>query len=66
MLRASYLAAYNSIKTSAESRAFYDRKRAAGKHHSQAVVALARRHLNVLWAIIGSETIYKPIELKAA
>jgi hypothetical protein len=26
--------AYNSIKTSAESRAFYDRKRAAGKPDS--------------------------------
>jgi transposase len=66
MLRASYLAAYNSIKTSAESRAFYDRKRVAGKHHSQAVLALARRRLNVLWAIIRDETVYEPIELKAA
>lgn len=66
MLRACYLAAYNSIKTSPDSRAFYDRKRASGKHHNQAVIALARRRLNVLWALIRDETTYAPIEPKAA
>jgi hypothetical protein len=57
---------YNSIKTSAESRSFYDRKRAAGKQHSQAVLALTRRRINVLCAIIRDETVYEPIGLKAA
>lgn len=66
MLHACYLSAFNSIKTSPESRAFYDRKRAAGKHHKQAVLALARRRLNVLWAVVRDETTYAPIELKAA
>jgi len=38
-------------------RAFYDRKRAEGKRHTQALVALARRRVNVLWAMLrdGSE-----------
>lgn len=34
------------------SRAFYERKRAEGKAHKQAIIALARRRLNVLWAPI--------------
>jgi len=66
LLRACYLAAYNSIKTAPASRTFYDRKRAEGKHHNQAVLALARRRINVLWAITRDETVYQPIEVKAA
>lgn len=34
------------------SKAFYDRKRAEGKRHHQAVIALARRRVNVLWALM--------------
>jgi transposase len=37
-----------------DSRAFYDRKRHEGKRHHQAVIALARRRINVLWAILQS------------
>jgi transposase len=37
-----------------DSRAFYDRKRREGKRHHQAVLALARRRINVLWAILNS------------
>jgi hypothetical protein len=33
-------------------RAFYDRKRAEGKRHTQALIALARRRVNVLWAML--------------
>ena len=35
-----------------ESRAFHERKRAEGKRHNQAVIALARRRINVIWAIL--------------
>ena len=31
---------------------FYDRKRREGKIHKRAVLALARRRLNVLWALM--------------
>jgi hypothetical protein len=33
------------------SKAFYRRKRDEGKTHKQAILALARRRLNVLWAL---------------
>ncbi|MFO1208404.1 MAG: IS110 family transposase [Amaricoccus sp.] len=39
-----------------DSRAFYDRKRREGKRHHQAVIALARRRVNVLWAVLHSRT----------
>lgn len=37
-----------------ESKAFHDRKRAEGKRHNQAVIALARRRINVIWAILNT------------
>jgi transposase len=42
-----------------DSRAFYDRKRRAGKHHHQAVIALARRRINVLWALLTSRQLFQ-------
>ncbi len=39
-----------------DSRAFYQRKRREGKRHHQAVIALARRRANVLWAVVHSQT----------
>jgi hypothetical protein len=44
-----------SIRTGPESRTFYDRKRAEGKNHTQAVLALARRRVNVLWALLRED-----------
>ncbi len=49
--RVFYQSAFVSLRTP-ESRRFYDRKRAEGKRHHQAVIALARRRLNVLWAML--------------
>lgn len=49
--RLFYQAAFASL-SHPPSKAFYDRKRAEGKHHHQAVIALARRRINVLWAMI--------------
>ncbi|MBV8614867.1 MAG: IS110 family transposase [Acetobacteraceae bacterium] len=39
-----------------DSRTFHQRKRREGKRHHQAVIALARRRVNVLWAILHSRT----------
>jgi len=50
--RVFYASAVISIQRSPASRAFYDRERADGKRHSQAVLALARRRVNVLWAML--------------
>lgn len=41
-----------SIRNCDASRRIYERKRAEGKRHTRAVLALARRRVNVLWALI--------------
>lgn len=48
------------------SRAFYDRKRREGKRHHQAVIALARRRIDVLWAVVNSRQPFSPDHRKAA
>ncbi|WP_327321696.1 IS110 family transposase [Streptomyces sp. NBC_01210] len=52
LLRMCYLAAQVAAYHCPVSKAFYQRKRAEGKNHKQAILALARRRLNVLWALI--------------
>ncbi|VAZ69730.1 hypothetical protein LAUMK40_05893 [Mycobacterium kansasii] len=59
LLRTCYLAALSSLKNSPASRAFYDRKRAEGKSHKQALIALARRRINVIWAMLRDHTHYQ-------
>ena len=66
LLRVFYLAANNSIKTCPESRNYYDRKRSEGKRHSQTILCLARRRLNVLWAMQRDQTSYQPGMPRAA
>jgi transposase len=48
------------------SRAFYTRKRAERKTHHQAVIALARRRVDVLHAILRTRQPYEPRPAKAA
>ena len=52
-------AAFASLRSSPESRAFYDRKRAEGKRHIQALIALARRRVNVIWAMMRDGTTFE-------
>lgn len=48
------------------SRTYYLRKRAEGKAHHQAVIALARRRVNVLWAMLRDGELYRDPAPKAA
>jgi transposase len=57
--RVFYQSAFSSLRGCAESRAFYDRKRAEGKRHTQALIALARRRVNVLWAMLRDGTTFE-------
>ncbi|GHI24450.1 hypothetical protein Shyd_58210 [Streptomyces hydrogenans] len=57
--RVLYTSALFSIRRNDESRRFYDRKRAEGKRHTQAVLALARRRVNVLWALLRDGRCYE-------
>lgn len=41
------------------SRAYYDRKIAEGKRHKQAIIALARRRLDTLYAMLRDATLYQ-------
>ncbi len=59
LLRVFYLSAMSSLKSNPPSRTYYDRKRTEGKSHTQAIICLARRRLNVLWAMIRDETTYE-------
>lgn len=54
-----YQSAFASLRSCPESRAFYDRKRAEGKKHIQALIALARRRVNVLWAMLRDGTTFE-------
>jgi transposase len=58
--RVFYTSALLSIQSCPDSRRFYDRKRAEGKRHVQAVLALARRRVNVLWALLRDNRTYQP------
>ena len=57
--RVFFQSAFNAL-ADPESRAFYDRKRTEGKRHNQAVIALARRRVNVVWAILQTRTPFNP------
>lgn len=57
--RVFYISASFSVRHCEESRQFYDRQRAESKHHTQAVLALARRRANVLWALLRDGTLLR-------
>ena len=61
--RAFFLSAFAALADPA-SRAYYDRKRAEGKKHNAALICLARRRVDVLHAMLRTNTPYqhKPAE----
>lgn len=64
--RVFYQSAFCAVSTKDPlSKAFYDRKRRQGKHHTQALIALARRRLTVLWTMIHRRQAFDP-HIKAA
>lgn len=48
------------------SRAYYDKKISQGKHHTQALLCLARRRADVLFAMLRAGTFYEPQPSKVA
>jgi transposase len=63
--RVFYQSAFCSLQSPA-SRAFYARKRREGKRHHQALIALARRRIDVLWAMLHARQPFQPNYPKAA
>jgi transposase len=50
--RVFYLSALSSLSSPGPSRDYYRRRRAQGRKHRQALIALARRRVDVLWALL--------------
>ncbi|NAW75671.1 transposase [Burkholderia pseudomallei] len=57
--RALFLSAFAALRDPV-SRAYYSRKIQQGKRHNQALIALARRRCDVLFAMLRDGTIYPP------
>ena len=56
--RALFLSAFAALRDPV-SRTYYDRKIAQGKRHNQALIALARRRCDVLFAMLRDGTLYE-------
>jgi transposase len=56
--RAMFLSAFAALRDPV-SRTYYDRKIAQGKRHNQALIALARRRCDVLFAMLRDGTLYQ-------
>ena len=55
---ALFLSAFASL-ADPTSRAYYDRKRASGKRHNAALICLARRRVDVIYAMLRDRTPYQ-------
>ncbi|PWJ02318.1 IS110 family transposase [Streptomyces sp. NWU49] len=63
--RAMFLSAFAALHDPA-SRTYYDRCRARGKTHTQALLRLARHRISVLFAMLRDGTFYEPRVLEPA
>ena len=61
-----YQSAFCAIQRDPASKAFYARKRAEGKRHHQALIALARRRINVLHALLRTRQPYQAAHTRDA
>ena len=53
-----YLSAQTSMMREGPNRDYYLKKRQQGRTHTQATIALARRRIDVLWALLRDERAY--------
>jgi len=63
--RALFLSAFAALRDPI-SQAYYARKISQGKRHNQALIALARRRCDVMYAMMRDGTLYCPAPLKTA
>jgi transposase len=54
------MAALSSLRADGPSRTFYDKKRGERHIHTQALLALARRLVDVLWALLRDRRLFTP------
>jgi transposase len=58
--RAMFLSAFACMNADPASRTYYDKQRARGKTHAQALLRLARQRVSVLFAMLRDGTLYEP------
>ena len=58
---ALFYPAFAVIRSHEPSRRYYERKRAEGKHHNAAVICLARRRCNVIYAMLKNKEFFREI-----
>jgi len=63
---AFYLSAQTAMMREGPNRDYYLKKRAGGRTHTQALIALARRRIDVLWALLRDHRTYTAIPPTAA
>lgn len=56
---AFFMSAFASLRADPTSRAYYDRKRAEGKKHNAALICLARRRSDVIYAMLRDRREYQ-------
>lgn len=59
---ALWQSSFSAIRSHERSRQYYDQKRSEGKKHNAALIALTRRRLNVLYAMMKNFTYYQELE----
>jgi transposase len=60
--RVFYLSAQTSIVRDGPNREYYLKKRGEGCKHVQAVIALARRHTSLMWALLRDNRTFTPTQ----
>ena len=63
--RALYLAATAQLRLSTPFRDYYDKKRADGKSHREALIAVARKLVHVIYAVLSKQEPYRPDAVNA-
>ncbi|WP_415684255.1 transposase, partial [Corynebacterium frankenforstense] len=58
---ALFYSAFASLRSHRPSRQYYERKRAEGKRHNAAVMCLARRRCNVIFAMLKNREYFREI-----
>ncbi|RIK04669.1 MAG: IS110 family transposase [Acidobacteria bacterium] len=57
---AVWVSSFAALRANDESRTYYDKKREEGKSHKQAMAALCRRRIDVIYAMLRDHSVYKP------
>lgn len=61
-----FYSAFASLRSHPASKAYYEKKRAEGKRHNAAVMCLARRRCNVIYAMLTRGEFFREVPARKA